>query len=65
MTDPHDPGLADALGPIALAPAADRRIRARIGVEVERRRAMALEGALHGGFALAAVVWAFLVVLPR
>lgn len=56
--------IAAGLGPLPLAPEAERRIRARVAVEVERRRGELLEGALYGGFALAAVVWAIAGVLP-
>lgn len=52
-----------ALGPVPLPPEAERRIRARLAQEVERRRAELLEGALYGGFAVAAVAWALLMVV--
>ncbi len=53
------------LGPIPLSQAAHRRIRLRLSVEVERRRQELVEGAFYGGFALAAVVWAVIAVIPH
>jgi hypothetical protein len=70
--DPLDPPLLaasrrdGALGPIALDPAVSARTLARVQVEVAARRAQLLEGALHAGFAVAAVAWALLVAVgPR
>ena len=57
--------LVGLLGPIPLSQAAHRRIRLRLSVEVERRRQELVEGAFYGGFALAAVVWAVIAVIPH
>ncbi len=46
------------LGPIPLAPDAERRIRAVVRHEARVARLALAEAALHGGFALATVVWA-------
>lgn len=48
--------------PIPLAPDAERRIRAVVRHEARRVRLALAEAALHGTFALAAVVWAIGVV---
>lgn len=50
------------IGPIPLPPAAERRIRAVVRAEARRTRRLAAEAALHGGFALGAVVWALAAV---
>lgn len=60
----NEPQLQALLGPIPLQAAAMPRIRERLGREVERRRQELLEGAVYGGFAFAAVAWAFISVLP-
>jgi hypothetical protein len=65
MNEFDDKHIAEALPPVPLDPPAARRIRVRLGVEVEARRAQLLEGALYGGFALAAVAWALFVVVAR
>lgn len=44
--------------PIPLSPDAERRIRAVVRAEARRARLLLAEAALHGGFALGAVVWA-------
>jgi hypothetical protein len=54
-----EPGLP----PIPLASAADVRIRAVVREEARRARIRAAELALHGGFAIGAVIWAFLTVV--
>jgi hypothetical protein len=55
--------ITEALRPVPLEADAAGRIRARLGVEVATRRARVLDGALHAGFAVAAVAWAVLVVV--
>lgn len=62
-TDPIDDLVTRHLGELPLEPAASRRLRVRLGAEVEARRLELLEGALHGGFAVAAVVWTVLVLV--
>lgn len=64
MSELDDKRVAEALGPLPLTPRTARRIGDRLRTEVDARRTMALEGALYGGFALAAVVWAIAVVMP-
>ncbi|MDP2309890.1 MAG: hypothetical protein Q8P18_27980 [Pseudomonadota bacterium] len=51
------------LDPVPLAPEAERRIRSVIRHEARSARLALAEAALHGGFALAAVVWAVAAVL--
>ncbi len=63
--DEQDAAIRGAFSPIPLSDAASRRIRPRIAVEVDRRRIALLDGALHGGFALAAVAWTLLMVVGR
>ena len=67
MTDDHDQDglLAGALTPVPLTDDGARRIRVRLGTEVEARRAALLDGALHGGFAVAAVAWTLFIVIAR
>lgn len=48
--------------PIPLRPAAEQRIRAVVRHEARRARLALAEAALHGGFALGAVVWALSAV---
>lgn len=62
-TDPIDDLVRRELADLPLAPDAQRRMRVRLGREVEARRLELLEGALHGGFALAAVAWTLLVLV--
>ncbi len=50
------------LEPIPLAPEAERRIRTAIRHEARRARLALAEAALHGTFALGAVVWALAAV---
>lgn len=57
MTDePVDPALE--LPPRPLSPQSTFRIRQRVRDEARRLRVSIAEAALHGGFALGAVVWA-------
>lgn len=51
------------IDPIPLPPEAERRIRAVLRAEARRVRLAGAEAAVHGGFALGAVLWALLVVL--
>ena len=46
------------LEPIPLSPDAEQRIRSRIRAEARRGRETLVEATLHGGFAVAAAVWA-------
>ena len=62
--EPEAPSTAP-LPPLPLEPDAARRIQARVRREVDARRQELLEGALYGGFALAAVAWTLLILLPR
>ncbi len=62
-TDPIDDLVRRDLTEIPLSADAQRRLRVRLGREVEARRLELLEGALHGGFALAAVAWTILVLV--
>lgn len=57
-----DPALRQALAPLPLRPDADRRIRAAVRAEARRARVALAEAALHGGFALGAVLWALSAV---
>ena len=50
------------LEPIPLSPDADRRIRAAVRTEARRVRLALAEAALHGTFALGAVIWALAAV---
>ncbi len=50
------------IDPIPLAPDAERRIRAVVRNEARLARVALAEAALHGGFALGAVVWALAAV---
>ncbi len=66
MSDPLDPlddHVARHLGELPLDPQAARRVRGRLGAEVEARRLEVIEGALHGGFAIAALAWTLLVLV--
>ena len=49
--------------PVPLAPAVDRRIRSVVRHEARRARLALAEAAVHGGFAIGAVVWAVVAVL--
>ncbi|MES2640640.1 MAG: hypothetical protein V4850_14190 [Myxococcota bacterium] len=60
-----DRWITEALRPVPLEADTAARIRARLGVEVAKRRARVLDSALHAGFAVAAVAWAVLVVVVR
>ena len=51
------------LEPIPLAPDAERRIRAVVRHEARRARLAMAEAALHGAFALGAVLWALAAVV--
>ncbi len=51
------------LEPIPLAPDAERRIRGVIRHEARRARLAMAEAALHGTFALGAVLWALAAVV--
>jgi len=62
-TDPIDDLVLPELADLPLPPDAQRRMRVRLGREVDARRLELLEGALHGGFALAAVAWTLLVLV--
>lgn len=62
-TDPIDDVVRTDLADLPLSADAQRRMRVRLGREVEARRLELLEGALHGGFALAAVAWTLLVLV--
>lgn len=62
MNERDDMRLAEVLRPIPLADDTAPRIAARVAVEVAARRARLLDGALHAGFAVAAVAWALLVI---
>ena len=55
--------MARHLGELPLDPQAARRVRGRLGAEVEARRLEVIEGALHGGFAIAALAWTLLVLV--
>lgn len=48
----------ESLPPVPLSDDALQRIRARTRQEARRIRVAAAEAALHGGFALGALVWA-------
>jgi hypothetical protein len=48
--------------PVPLSPEAERRIRAVVRAEARRVRVTVAEAALHGGFALGAVIWALAAV---
>lgn len=50
------------IDPIPLSPEADRRIRAVVRAEARRARLALAEAALHGTFALGAVLWAVTAV---
>lgn len=54
--------IDEPLQPLPLAPDAERRIRGVVRHEARAARLAAAELALHGGFALAATIWAFFVV---
>lgn len=64
MDDPalSDPSLRAALPPLPLRPEAEPRIRAVVRAEARRARVALAEAALHGGFALGAVIWALAAV---
>lgn len=51
------------IDPIPLSPTSEARIRAVVRQEARRVRLAMAEAALHGTFALAAVVWAIGAVL--
>jgi len=51
------------LEPIPLRAAAEVRIRAVVRQEARRTRLALAEAALHGGFALGAIVWALAAVM--
>jgi hypothetical protein len=51
------------LHPIPLRPEAERRIRGVVRAEARRARVALAEAALHGGFAVGAVIWALAAVL--
>lgn len=51
------------LNPIPLRPEAERRIRGVVRAEARRARLALAEAALHGTFAVGAVVWALAAVL--
>lgn len=59
--EPEEPALALPARP--MSPSTTLRIRQRVRDEARRMRVSLAEAALHGGFALGAVVWAVAAAL--